>query len=74
MDEHNIRFIPNSLTIEELNLAMNPPILSEGKIKVIYTGNIGLAQDILKLLKVAERLQEYASYRVCYYWIRFSKK
>lgn len=59
VDEHNIRFIPNSLTIEELNLAMNPPILSEGKIKVIYTGNIGLAQDILKLLEVAERLQEY---------------
>lgn len=57
VDKHNIRFIPNSLTMEELNLAMNPPITSEGKIKVIYTGNIGLAQDILKLLKVAERLQ-----------------
>ena len=58
MDEHNIRFIPNSLTGEELNLAMNGHF-TEGKIKVIYTGNIGLAQDILKLLLVAERLQEY---------------
>ncbi len=58
VDEHTIRFIPNSLTMEELNIAMNPPKLSEGKIKVIYTGNIGLAQDILKLLDVAEYLQE----------------
>lgn len=59
VEEHNIRFIPNSLTMDELSLAMNPPTLPEGKIKVIYTGNIGLAQDILKLLKVAEQLQEY---------------
>lgn len=59
VEEHNIRFIPNSLTMDELSLAMHPPTLPEGKIKVIYTGNIGLAQDILKLLKVAEQLQEY---------------
>jgi glycosyltransferase involved in cell wall biosynthesis len=59
VNEQNIRFIPNSLTIEELNLAINRPILPEGKLKVIYTGNIGLAQDILKLLEVAECLQVY---------------
>ena len=58
VSEQKIRFIPNSLTIEELNLAMNPPKLSEEKLKVIYTGNIGLAQDILKLLQVAEYLHE----------------
>jgi len=59
VEAQRIRFIPNSLTSEELNLALRPPPLSEEKIKVMYTGNIGLAQDILKLLSVAERLKEY---------------
>lgn len=59
VNENNIQFIPNSLTMEELKLVFNPPIVPEGKLKVIYTGNIGLAQDILKLLDVAEYLQEY---------------
>ena len=59
VNEQQIRFIPNSLTMEELNLAMNPPLVTEGTFKVIYTGNIGLAQDILKLLEVAEHLQDH---------------
>ncbi|KQU24756.1 glycosyl transferase [Bacillus sp. Leaf13] len=55
----DIQFIPNSLTADELNLKKRLPPISENRIKVVYTGNIGLAQDIKKLIAVAEKLKEH---------------
>lgn len=55
----DIQFIPNSLTADELNLKKRLPPISENRIKVVYTGNIGLAQDIKKLIEVAEKLKEH---------------
>lgn len=56
--EQKISFMPNSLTEEELHA---PLCVSENQhITVIYTGNIGLAQDIVKLLDVAKQLQSYS--------------
>ncbi|WP_242144832.1 MULTISPECIES: glycosyltransferase family 4 protein [unclassified Bacillus cereus group] len=55
-----ISFMPNSLTEKELQMAAHQ--LKEEKRKgvtVIYTGNIGLAQDIRKLINVAEYLKKY---------------
>ncbi|WP_368042539.1 glycosyltransferase family 4 protein [Ectobacillus sp. JY-23] len=52
-----ISFMPNSLTDSELH--MLPMDTQTEKVTVIYTGNIGLAQDIMKLIEVAERMQVY---------------
>ncbi|WP_127531972.1 glycosyltransferase family 4 protein [Paenibacillus kobensis] len=53
-----IRFMPNSLTEKELL----PPVKAERQpgdpIVVIYTGNIGLAQDLEPLIRIAERLKD----------------
>ncbi|WP_110929141.1 glycosyltransferase family 4 protein [Bacillus massiliglaciei] len=57
--EENIRFIPNSLTAEELSLKDLLPPESAKRIKVVYTGNIGLAQDLMKLIDVAEKLKDH---------------
>ncbi|WP_409304845.1 glycosyltransferase family 4 protein [Peribacillus sp. SCS-155] len=54
-----IRFIPNSLTEEELDIKNSLPPASAKRVKVIYTGNIGLAQDILKLIEVADCLSDH---------------
>ncbi|MDM5157392.1 glycosyltransferase family 4 protein [Bacillus sp. DX1.1] len=52
-----ISFIPNSLTEEELSIV--PKENNSDNLTIIYTGNIGLAQDITKLISVAEYLQDY---------------
>lgn len=56
-EERTISFMPNSLTEQELQMNVEP--VENGRINVIYTGNIGLAQDILKLIDVAQLLQPY---------------
>lgn len=52
-----ISFMPNSLTEEELSMPMKKE--NSDVITVIYTGNIGLAQNIKKLVEVAEYLKEF---------------
>ncbi|HEK9101199.1 glycosyltransferase family 4 protein [Bacillus pfraonensis] len=57
-----ISFMPNSLTEKELKMVTHQPAMDAKKqehITVIYTGNIGLAQDIRKLIDVAEHLKNY---------------
>ncbi|KZE64063.1 glycosyltransferase WbuB [Fictibacillus phosphorivorans] len=56
-----IQFMPNSLTEAELNSSLLQG--ANDKIEVIYTGNIGLAQDISKLIEVAELLKSYTFIR-----------
>ncbi|WP_290830078.1 glycosyltransferase family 4 protein [Exiguobacterium sp.] len=50
-----IHYIPNS--IEENEWLIKRRKVSE-QVRVVYTGNIGLAQDVFLLLDVAEQLQE----------------
>ena len=57
--EEAIQFIPNSLTADELTLKNLLTPVSEKVIKVVYAGNIGLAQDLKKLIAVAEKLREH---------------
>nr|WP_286197763.1 glycosyltransferase family 4 protein [Bacillus sp. ISL-34] len=57
--EEAIQFIPNSLTADELTLKNLLTPVSENVIKVVYAGNIGLAQDLKKLIAVAEKLREH---------------
>ncbi|MEI2319136.1 glycosyltransferase family 4 protein [Bacillus paramobilis] len=54
---NRISFMPNSLTEKELSTV--PKGNDSDKVTVIYTGNIGLAQDIEKLILIAEYLKEY---------------
>ncbi|MGZ7148426.1 glycosyltransferase family 4 protein [Bacillus sp. BC08] len=54
---NRISFMPNSLTEKELSIV--PKRNDSDKVTVIYTGNIGLAQDIEKLILIAEYLKEY---------------
>lgn len=54
---NRISFMPNSLTEEELSIV--PKENSSNQLTVIYTGNIGLAQDIKKLISIAEYLKDY---------------
>lgn len=54
---NRISFMPNSLTEKELSTV--PKRNDSDKVTVIYTGNIGLAQDIEKLILIAEYLKEY---------------
>ncbi|KMP27461.1 glycosyltransferase family 4 protein [Bacillus wiedmannii] len=56
-----VSFMPNSLTEEELHMLETKKAITDSSAKtveVIYTGNIGLAQDVLKLIEVAEYLRE----------------
>ncbi|WP_285769072.1 glycosyltransferase family 4 protein [Peribacillus sp. SI8-4] len=57
--EETIQFIPNSLTGDELAVKNVFTPISESKIKVVYSGNIGLAQDLKKLINIAEALREH---------------
>ncbi|WP_367890636.1 glycosyltransferase family 4 protein [Peribacillus muralis] len=57
--EDTIQFIPNSLTGDELALKNVFTPIADKKIKVVYTGNIGLAQDLKKLIAIAETLKEH---------------
>lgn len=52
-----IYFMPNSLTEDELSIEVDKKV-NDTKKTVIYTGNLGLAQDIQKLIKVAEKLKD----------------
>ncbi|ATI50375.1 glycosyltransferase family 4 protein [Bacillus tropicus] len=54
---NRISFMPNSLTEKELSTV--PKKNTSDQLTVIYTGNIGLAQDIEKLILIAEHLKEY---------------
>lgn len=54
---NRISFMPNSLTEKELSTVPKKNISNQ--LTVIYTGNIGLAQDIEKLILIAEHLKEY---------------
>ncbi|KOS23850.1 glycosyl transferase [Bacillus anthracis] len=54
---NRISFMPNSLTEKELSTVPKKNISDQ--LTVIYTGNIGLAQDIEKLILIAEHLKEY---------------
>ncbi|HDR3493069.1 TPA: glycosyltransferase family 4 protein [Bacillus wiedmannii] len=54
---NRISFMPNSLTEKELSTV--PKKTTSDQLTVIYTGNIGLAQDIEKLILIAEHLKEY---------------
>ncbi|WP_074608123.1 glycosyltransferase family 4 protein [Bacillus cereus group sp. BfR-BA-01350] len=54
---NRISFMPNSLTEKELSTV--PKKNNSDQLTVIYTGNIGLAQDIEKLILIAEHLKEY---------------
>ncbi|GGH76516.1 glycosyltransferase WbuB [Pullulanibacillus pueri] len=55
--EEKISFMPNSLTEDEL-LKAETPVKKEGPLTVIYTGNLGLAQDVEKLVKMAEHFAD----------------
>ncbi|MFB7141971.1 glycosyltransferase family 4 protein [Gottfriedia sp. NPDC056225] len=58
-----ISFMPNSLTEEELN-GNEPVVKSEGDhVNVIYTGNLGMAQDIQKLIRVIEKMKDESKVR-----------
>ncbi|PEU05573.1 glycosyltransferase WbuB [Bacillus cereus] len=59
---NRISFMPNSLTEEELSIV--PKKNNSDQVTVIYTGNIGLAQDIKKLISIAEYLKEYENISV----------
>ncbi|MDA2312726.1 glycosyltransferase family 4 protein [Bacillus cereus] len=54
---NRISFMPNSLTEKELSTVPKKNISDQ--LTVIYTGNIGLAQDIEKLILIAEHLKEH---------------
>lgn len=56
INTQKISFIPNSLTEEELNL--KPLERSDERFTITYTGNLGLAQDLNKLLAVAEAMKD----------------
>jgi glycosyltransferase involved in cell wall biosynthesis len=56
--EENISFMPNSLTEEEMMYHETHRQNEINDVSVVYTGNIGLAQDIVKLLTIAERLKD----------------
>lgn len=75
VQEQDIQFIPNSLTASELNLKKRLPPLSESRIKVVYTGNIGLAQDLKKLIEVAEKLKNHKEieFRIIGYGFRMTE-
>lgn len=53
IDPKKITFVPNALTPEELALgSLKRPIINE-PITVIYTGNIGLAQELASFIRMA---------------------
>lgn len=58
-DAKKLGFLPNSLTEEELNYSSEPSDETERvneAVTVIYTGNIGLAQDLNILLTIAKKM------------------
>lgn len=59
VSKDKITFLPNSLT--ESELAYKEAQLEKENITVIYTGNLGLAQDLHKFMKTAALLKENTS-------------
>jgi len=53
-----ISFIPNSLTEAELDQQLSVRGSSADVVTVLYAGNVGLAQDLEKLICVAKRLND----------------
>ncbi|GGE55468.1 glycosyltransferase family 4 protein [Priestia taiwanensis] len=58
VSKEKISFMPNSLTQEEIAYSTEGKDSRNEKISIVYTGNIGLAQDVLKLIAVAEKLKD----------------
>lgn len=56
VDKDKITFIPNAA--RQFELASQPNPVDEEKFKVIYTGNVGLAQDITFLKSLVKKLNE----------------
>ncbi|WP_129690863.1 glycosyltransferase family 4 protein [Gottfriedia acidiceleris] len=56
--ESKISFLPNSLTEDELNFTPVNDEPDNEKINIIYTGNLGLAQDLDKFLKASIQMKE----------------
>ena len=54
VNRENITFIPNSLTEEELSMDNKMEQESNQTKTIIYTGNLGLAQDLSTLIELAE--------------------
>lgn len=58
IEQKKITFVPNGLTPEELNLgSQKRPIIHES-ITVIYTGNIGLAQELASFIRMAAHFEK----------------
>ncbi|KMT63383.1 glycosyltransferase family 4 protein [Paenilisteria newyorkensis] len=58
VDPAKITFVPNSLTQEEFDLgAKKRPLINE-PLTVIYTGNIGLAQELASFIRMADYFQD----------------
>lgn len=58
IDPEKITFVPNALTNEELALGSKKrPIINE-PITVIYTGNIGLAQELASFIRMAAHFHD----------------
>ncbi|WP_244169953.1 MULTISPECIES: glycosyltransferase family 4 protein [Listeria] len=60
-DKEKIHFLPNGLTSSEL--ALVPTFSRLEKVTVVYTGNMGIAQDIESLFRLAEDFQENRNVR-----------
>ncbi|EUJ40921.1 glycoside hydrolase family protein [Listeria weihenstephanensis FSL R9-0317] len=61
IDQNKITFVPNALTPEELELGSKKrPIMNE-PITVIYTGNIGLAQELASFIRMADYFKDNAA-------------
>ncbi|OAS88207.1 MULTISPECIES: glycosyltransferase family 4 protein [Metabacillus] len=58
INKEDIIFIPNSLTEEELSKKPKAATESNETKTIIYTGNLGLAQDLLTLVELAEMFQQ----------------
>jgi len=55
--KQNFTYMPNALSENELNYKKDRNRIDSNEIIVIYSGNIGLAQNVRKLVDVAEQLK-----------------
>ncbi|WP_099224805.1 glycosyltransferase family 4 protein [Listeria costaricensis] len=70
-----ITFIPNALTNEELEIGNQDVPIEKEKMTVIYTGNIGLAQELTSFIRMAAFFQNNAhvQFKVIGYGMKFQK-
>lgn len=54
-----LSFIPNALTEEELERKDKPTQNESSNVKILYAGNVGLAQDVETLIEIAQRLKTH---------------